>query len=354
MHELVIVLSDLYLPPAGEAGEARHPLPPGLEHVARFASRVRLDAGWRNWVAGWLGAQSAGNVGRFAAATVAARPVLPIAAQSAADRAVNASVWLAEPVHLLTGLTSLHLERRALLRLAPDELAALASDFRTVFEGGAYELLPLATGNFLLLGPQVTQMTTAEPARCFGADISAGMPHGPEAGPLRRLSTEVQMWLHDHAINRARSACGEPPVNALWFWGEGAVSAVPAAQAAFVLAAGTLAFGCDAFLAGLYARTGAEVLTLPAQLDGVFSYPRAQRAVLVLDVGQVLRSNSQWTLGDALAQIDLRFIAPAVQSLRAGRLRTLIVIANDWQLSLTARDRLKRWRRRLPGLGGLQ
>jgi hypothetical protein len=93
---------------------------------------------------------------------------------------------------------------------------------------------------------------------------------------------------------------------------------------------------------------------LPQQLTDVFSYPQARRAVLAIEMGLMLQSNPMWTFFEAVVDVDRRFIAPAVEALNAGRYDRLVVLANDYELTLRSRDRLKIWRRTPPGLSGLQ
>jgi hypothetical protein len=227
--------------------------------------------------------------------------------------------------------------------------------------------------------------------------------HADSSTALRRLGAEIEMWLHDHPINDARRRRGELPVTSLWLWGAGAVPAsgdagaagggiaaeqVPAtgSRAAPRRVASTdvgatrvvddspsrtaatadapldvadcadaaLAFGRDSYLQGLWAQRGAKVSPLPQQLADVFGYPHAQRAVLVIEIGVMLQTNPKWTFFEAVADIDRRFIAPAVEALNRGQLRRLVVLANDYELTLRASDRLKFWRRTPKGLSGLQ
>jgi hypothetical protein len=365
VHEVVIVLSDLYL--SQEPPERWLPdgiALPGLTHAARFAKRATLKGGWRPWLARWLGRDE------LAAATVAAATVgATAAAPNASDPTASAqtasapttstvpvpefTVWMATPVHLVAGLTSLHLDRRSILRLPSAELTTLAAEFQRVFHDSGFRLQPLDTGGFLLFGPPVPLADTLEPARSMGENVADGMRGGTGATALRRLGAEIEMWLHDHAVNDARKSRGQPPVTGLWLWGGGPVPPVSDDRAA-TRAAGAIAFGSDAYLQGLWAGNGANVLPLPPQLAGIFSYPQAQRAVLVIEVGDMLHANPRWTFFDAIAQIDTRFMAPAVAALRRGDVGRLVLLANDRELTVRARDRFKFWRRALPGLSGLQ
>ncbi|HWM65264.1 MAG TPA: hypothetical protein VNO35_01660 [Steroidobacteraceae bacterium] len=402
MHELVIVLSDLYL--SQESPERELPAGvslPGLQHAARSGARSRIAGGWRSWLARWLTGREAGGPAAVAAAALQVlRPSI---------------VWMATPVHLIAGLTSVHVDRRSILRLDADDQTALVADFQRVFHDSGFQLQPLASGDFLMLGPQMPIADTPEPARTLGAGIADAQRSGAANPALRRLGAEIEMWLHDHAVNDARSRRGEPPVTALWLWGAGSVVAADASDHAsgdrsndteaagapraagdrlhdgtassprtsgdtsINAAAGAprdsggasndavagvarasaststdIAFGRDAYLQGLWATRGAKVFPLPQQLADVFSYPQAQRAVLVIEIGLMLQSHPTWTFFDAVAQIDRSFIAPAIEALNRGQCDRLVILANDYQLTLQARDRLKFWRRTPPGLSGLQ
>jgi hypothetical protein len=343
VHELVILVSDLYV--SQESSEQEWPVGvalPGLQHVARFGARSRIADGWRSWLARWLTGQDAG-----APATVAA-VTLPVPTSSQKPMA-----WMATPVHLVAGLTSVHVDRRSLLRLDANDQSTLAADFQRVFHDSGFELRPLDSGDFLVLGPQMPHVGTLEPARSMGASIAHAQGANVSGPALRRLGAEIEMWLHDHAVNHARGRRGEWPITGLWLWGGGAAD--KRARIGRVSAPLTdIAFGRDAYLQGSWALHGEKVFPLPQQLADVFGYPQARRAVLVIEIGSMLHSNPTWTLFDAVAQIDRSFIAPAVDALNRGQCDRLVILANDHQLTLRARDRLKFWRRTPSGLSGLQ
>jgi len=263
------------------------------------------------------------------------------------------TVWIATPVHLVTGLTSLHLDRRGILRLPAGDATTIANDFRRVFHDSGFDLMPLDSGDFLLSGPQMPVTETLEPARSMGGSV-VDAQRGSAGNPaLRRLGAEIEMWFHDHPVNDARRRRGELPVTGLWFWGGGPAPGPRLAPEPHP-ASPPVAFGRDAYLQGLWASMGEKLLPLPQQLEDVFGYPHARRATLAIETGSMLQSNPTWTFFDAVAQIDRRFIAPAVGALNQGRLEQLIIVANDRQLTLRARDRFKLWRRTPPGLSGLQ
>jgi hypothetical protein len=281
-----------------------------------------------------------------AAATVAAA-ALPRAASDAP------MVWMATPVHLVTGLSSLHLDRRSVLHLSSEDLMALAAEFRRVFHDSGFVLEPLDSGDFLLFGPETTVTQGLEPARWMGGSVADSQLGNASDRVLRRLGTEIEMWLHEHPVNDARSRRGESPVTGLWLWGGGRALVQSGGQPVRDASA-DIAFGNDAYLQGLWASMGQKVFPLPQQLADVFGYAEARRAALVIEMGSMLHTAPSWTFFDALAQIDRAFINPSIEALGAGRLERLVFLANDHALTVRRGDRFKLWRRTPSGLSGLQ
>jgi hypothetical protein len=385
VRELVVVVSDLYLPQ--ETPERQVPQGvalPGLQQVSRFGSRARLaGGGWRQWVAQWLLDGSAADwrrtvaasadhgVGATSAATASATPtvslietvaVAPTATVAAmalpvAQRRMLAAsgtfpcAWMATPVHLLAGLSSVHLDRRGILHLSEDDLTTLAADFQRIFHDSGFALQPLASGDFLLFGAAKSAAGELEPARFLGSDVAEARQHSVNDPTLRRLSAEIEMWLHDHRVNDSRARRGELPVTGLWLWGGGPVEA-PAAESQ--RGAADIALGRDAYLQGLLTSMGQQVRAVPSQLADVFDNNQADRAVIVIEIASMLQSAPAWTFFDALAQIDRAFLQPAVQAVRSAQLERLHLLANDWQLTLRRRDHWKFWRPSPTGLTGLQ
>lgn len=350
MREIVIVIGDLYLqaaPPDASSGsgagrgEGGITSPaPALEHLVRFGERTALPEGWRAWTARWLGlAQHAGE------------SPASVAAAALADAPLDCAVWLATPLHLVAGLTSVHVDRRSALRLPAAELAQLAASFRETFRGSGFDLHPLAGGELLLSGPaSLAQATTTEPARMLLTPVAEALPAGEHAVLLRRLSAEIEMWLHDHPVNEARARRAEPPVATLWLWGGGVPATAPSPASRSIDAA---AFGSDAYVRGLWRLAGGETRPMPVDWPAVIRESRAPRALGVVEIAELLHANASWRLAEAIAEIDRRLLSPSLAALHRGELDRLVLLANDRCLAVRAADRWRLWRRKRSVLEGL-
>jgi hypothetical protein len=368
VEEVVIVITDLYLTSAAEAASIRGVELPGLARVARYGSGHVLEQGWRPWLARWSGQ---GELAQNAPATVAAA-----ASRAKAEEVDGRMVWIATPVHLVAGLASVHLDARGLLRVEPEARRALAQDFNAVFAESGFRLEALASAGFLITGPRVDDLDTVEPARILGASVTEVLPAASNAPTLRRLVAEIEMWLHSHPVNAERARRGRLPITALWLWGGGGAregvdpgvepllgfdttDTVPASvvRGAALAATGTpipgVAFGDDPYLHGLWRLNGSNVRATPGHFDEVLGQT-SRRAVFVLELSQSFDAHRNWTIRDALADLDRRWIVSALDALRRRDIGRVTVVANDHRLTLGSRDPWKLWRMPRAALTALQ
>ncbi|HYL04274.1 MAG TPA: hypothetical protein VEU54_12745 [Steroidobacteraceae bacterium] len=349
MSELVIIVADLYLPseePARSAQAADFRAVPGIEFAARFGERGPLGSGWRAWLARWLGRDdlAESSVARVAAASLSSGP---------APALDSGSTWIATPVELTAGLARVHLDHRGIVHLEPAEQAALAAAFAAEFASAGARLVPLADGTLLLHAAGIAPVATEEPARCAGGELV--LPRGTAAAPLLRLTSEIEMWLHGHALNEARRARGDPQVTALWLWGAAgrAIPSRPPAPGGNGSArAAPLGFGSDAWLGGLLRLMGSAQRPIPARPAELIAQLRGARAVFVTELAREPADGGPWSRAAALAGVDRRLIRPVLTALAAGSLERVTLVANDAALTIARHSAWKRWRRRRAGLGG--
>jgi hypothetical protein len=350
MSEVAIILSDLYLTANGSGGfdDRDSAVPkdalPALARIARFAGVSPLPGDWRGWLAAWLGR------GDLAAACDATPAVVAAAALSAADSLPpdTGSVWLATPLHLVAGLSSVHLDYRGLLKLDGATLQALCRDFASEFAERGFSLQVLGSGGLIACGPRFAQLPlTRDPARLLGGGIAGSTVQGPGAAQLLRLGAELEMWLHAHPLNAARARRREAPLTTLWLWGGGeplrAGRAAPSLPLAHPEATFMTAFGADPVVEGLCVLSGARLRPPAANAHDILNSGAARTAVVI----ELFRTDKSQpaTLMDLLQHLDERVLAPVVTALKDGVIRQLTLIANDRCSVLTARDGLRFWRR---------
>jgi len=335
VRELVIAITDLYLPP-GEAEPALTQTPlPALAALGRYGERALLAAGWRGWLLEHLGHHDLVDLSPACVAGAAGAAAAPAALR-----------WLAAPLHLGVGSAQVRLEPDGLLRLSAAHAAELAAAFGAAFPGAL--LSALAADAWLLDAAGLSAVPIPEPARCLGRELAPLLPRGAAAAPLRRLTGEIELWLHALPLNAARLARGEAPVSTLWLWGAAGRQAHPAPRAP---REPWLAFGGDAFVRGLWHLRGGAcgelVQALPAlAADGA-------NTLWLLELGQELRHDGTDTPARALARLDASYLGPAVAALGAGVLGRVTLLANDRRLTLRRTGRLRLWRRPRPALAAL-
>jgi len=334
MGEVAIILSDV---PEAVGDLADGPVPvalPSLARLGRFGERTVI-AGWRAWLAGWLGRPDLAQLAGTAPAVVAAAAVCGLRQQG--------SVWLATPVHLTAGMRSVHMPPHGLLRLQGTAADELVRHFNASFEALGFTLRSLPGGGFLAQGPgQESFPVTTDPARLVGADLGGSTPQGPGAAPLLRLGAELEMWLHEHPLNAARLQAREHPISTLWLWGGGMVQRLMINAAA----ADSVVMGRDAFAAGLCTASAARYQDDVPDAGAILAMVAGQARVAALvplfapDAGA-----HPATVPGLLQRLDAQLLAPLLAALGKGRIGRLLLVANDSVTVLRAGDGLKFWRR---------
>jgi len=327
MRRLTLILSDLYLPEeaANGAALAAHALP-NLEWLLRFAGSPEQIGDWRRW----LLEKTAPGFRNLSIAGICAD-------QGIDDRDIP-STWLATPVALEARLDHVRLLDRGLLRLDEFERASCREEFSRTF-GPAYQLREGGERALFLTGLPAHGVRTIDPARVLGNEIGPALP-GREAGELRRLWTEIEMWLHAAEFNSVRARAGKQRVAALWLWG---AEPLPGGSADVGLATHAY-FGGDPLIAAL-SRVGrrgdASVRSAPMKLADI----DAGEAPVVVEFATLTGASHE-----NLASLDSNWFAPAKSRLATGEIRQLDLIANDRRFRIDARPQWKFWRRRRPWL----
>jgi len=152
---------------------------------------------------------------------------IPAAALRHRCHASDASegTWLcADPAWVRSEATGARLMACPVDDLSVAEADGLEAALRLLFDGMSATLVADTPSTWCLhLAKGASGANFADPAEALGANLVEYLPEGEAGRAWRRLFNEAQILLHAHPVNAARVAAGKVPVNALWFWGEGAL-----------------------------------------------------------------------------------------------------------------------------------
>jgi hypothetical protein len=291
--------------------------------------RLLARADGRSSVASWRAAAF-----RVIALDRADPPPIAVAQlRAAGGTACDGWAALASPVHLVAGMSSVQLPADGLLQIDSSEAEALAEDFNRAFAGGGSRLVR-GSGSGLIcvfdapLTPDTTPPDTTPPDEALGSDVWAHQPRGRSSAELRRLGTEIEMWLFDHELNAARRARGLPLISALWLWGAGALDA-PLPRVAGWAAGDDVLFSAFDRRSQYPGAAGA----------GAGGSEASKSGVVVM---------AAWPGTAAWQESEHRWLRPALDDLKAGYLSGIEISAGDCSFSLSARGLRRFWRRSQP------
>jgi hypothetical protein len=184
--------------------------------------------------------------------------------------------------------------------------------------------LHAAKDEWLLKSASPLRLQTVTPEFAAANPLSEILPRGADAGPIRRLMTEMQMLLHEHPVNAQRQVRGAPAVNSVWVHGEGILSDVSSVS----LPAG---YGEDSFLRGVYRLHDQTVGAMPTDAKSLLVQLRGP-TVAVIDA-----PNLEW--------LEAQWLAPLARALLSGAISKLTLMFDEWQVSVGRADMFKLWRR---------
>lgn len=255
--------------------------------------------------------------------------------------AQGATVLRADPVHLQPQRDQLVLIDARQLALQQAEANALIAALNTHFDAhGLRFQAPVPTRWYASFDAPL-DATTTPLARAAGHSINHILPQGHDGLRLHQLANEIQMLLHTHPVNAAREAGGQPAINSVWFWGEGARPNVAPRH--------DVVWANDAVARGLARAAATALHDLPDSADAVLSDGGARQLVVwdTLQAAVWYGDHDTWRAG--LAALDTHWLAPLRAALGRSRLRTITLHGigknANWRFDLDTRARWRFWRR---------
>jgi hypothetical protein len=246
------------------------------------------------------------------------------------------ALWLrADPV-------SLQFHQDQLLPLGPDRLEvrqdeadALVAALQGHFAAEGLAFCAPHPDRWYVRLPGNETLPEADPLdAAVGRPLQHHLPRGPAAAVWRRRMNEIQMLLHDHAVNRARETAGKWPINSVWFWGGGRHLPLPPPAYSVVASHHHLARAL-AGAAGIDAEPPGRLDTLRA----------AEAAMVILELPA---AGDEEAVEDALRELEVRWFRPALGWLRRRTIREMrLACTGHWNESraLTPMAAYRFWQR---------
>ncbi|HEY6241311.1 MAG TPA: regulator [Burkholderiales bacterium] len=251
--------------------------------------------------------------------------------------------WMrADPVHLRAGNNSLILADSGAFEVSRAEAEALVETLNRHF-GETMLFYPMHPARWYVRLDKVTEVQTTPPAAAHGETIEGKLPSGDDAMRLHAWMNEAQMLLHEHPVNTAREARGEPVLNSIWFWGGGIIDPVKARTFSTVI-------GDDPLARGLALAAGIPHRALANDAGSALAGLEGEGVALI--VPDSPRTSAGGDFRVRCAALERDWFAPllaALESRRIGMLTLHLCGADSLlEVEIVPSDLRYFWRRRKP------
>lgn len=279
---------------------------------------------------------------------------LPVAPLTAAldNLEVGDAYWLrADPVHLRVDRDRALLVDGGLIDVTLPEAKAFTSALTRHFADDGLEFFAPVPQRWYVKLREPPRLITRETSTAAGKDVDEHLPAGGDALAWHALFNEVQMLLHEHGVNDAREARGEPAVNSVWFWGGGVRPAVPGRHFDTVWSDDTtataLAAAADLHAAGVPADAATWLELARAR------HQEARSHLLVLgELAGAAAYGDVENWARRVAALESHWFAPLAAALRDRTLSGLALVvpgeSGCWRFDVTRADLAKFWRSAKP------
>jgi hypothetical protein len=149
--------------------------------------------------------------------------------------------------------------------------------------------------------------------------------------PWYRLTNEIQMFMHQHAVNQQRLLQGQTPINSLWFWGAGQLPKAVHSNPDWYCDDLVLTRFAESL--GLTTRSISQIVDCDPELDSV---------VIDLRLIEALKTGKDSSLTQLLRDIDRELFEFLPSTGCSVRLRAGFEYDFEW----TKYSRLNFWRKR--------
>lgn len=246
----------------------------------------------------------------------------------------------ATPIRHQSGMHSVRLDDDC--RILPEEAHDWCGGLNRLYADEDWHFTPVGSHLWQLSLPEPPDWQTPCSEDILGTADSHFRPQGRNGRQWQQCHTEIQMWLHQHPLNAARTDAQRPPVNGLWLW-----DSLPEAQPLPVSAAHTVA--TDSPWAAFSRRR-----TIPAPADFNDWRQHSPDSDLYLDGLRHAAHQGDWhSYGHTLQYWDKHFFQPAWEALLRRELPSLHILTEGCALTVQKPQTWRFWRHKTTFRGRL-
>lgn len=240
--------------------------------------------------------------------------------------------WLfAEPMELKPDLAGVYGFGNTHLQLTESENQQFAKEINELLTIQNIKLHAMNGTNWFLQCADVPEIQTVPSKTIMGKEISPYLPVGPQQKQWRKLLTELQMLLHFSPTNKTRVEQGLPPVNGIWFWGEGSLPKITAKPFSTI-------FTDDLFTQGLAKLSNTNCLPLSAIETEI-----TENEPSLIVVTDLSANTNQFDL-------EKNCFLPLMQALKNNRLTEFVLYPNLQNYYVYHKAFWRRWYNKFVGL----
>lgn len=241
----------------------------------------------------------------------------------AVDFALPEHCVYASPVWQQMGMHSMNLLDGAAVGINEEEAEALCSGLNEFYRGQA-RFRALRPDLWRMLLPASVDWQAPPVFDVLGQIDGSVRAEGTGAAQWLQMQTEIQMWLHDHPMNRHRRNHQQPPINGIWLWNAPVYPSAAAESAPALM-------GCDS---PWTAQSPLNLAPAPARFQDWQQYcddegvAVGNTAVWLDGLTLSRQTNDTWAYGDVLAQWDETFFQPLWEALSEKRMDSARIITD--------------------------
>jgi hypothetical protein len=237
--------------------------------------------------------------------------------------------WLrADPVHLRPQHDHVVLADSSMFPISRHEADALANALNRHFAADGMQFCALHPARWYLRLETDPEIATSALGDVVGGDVNRFLPTGKHALHWHRIWNEIQMLLHDHAVNQARELRGEPAINSVWLWGGGRKPAVPGHRFSAVWSDDALALALAASVNIPAAPTAAGSAHWMAMLRET-PHPSDHHLLVLVQLTHAARYGDLAAWRADLTELNAKWFAPVLAALRQRRIARLVLMVAD-------------------------